>query len=132
MEFGTHLTLDGYGGNYDKLFDRQLVERCLLDLPMLIGMVPMAPPAIYEAPATSDFDKGGIVGFVIVTTSHISCHTFPHRGYVGIDVFTCQGEIDSDLVVAFFVGAFQLADTEVNYFKRGTRLPPQDVDRAEG
>ncbi len=127
MLFGSHLTLDGYGGSVEKLFDKDLVEWCLLTLPARIGMVPLAPPTIHIAPAVSDFDKGGIVGFVVVTTSHISCHTFPHRGFVSIDVFTCQGEIDRDLVVRFFVDAFRLHDTEVNYLKRGTRFPDHDV-----
>jgi S-adenosylmethionine decarboxylase len=127
MQFGTHLTLDGYGGNFEKLFDRDLVEQCLVVLPKLIGMVPLAPPAIHVAPAISELDKGGVVGFVIVTTSHISCHTFPHRGFVSIDVFTCQGEINQDLVVGFFVRAFDLVDTEVNYLRRGTRFPTQDL-----
>ena len=127
MQFGSHLTLDGYGGSYEKLFDRTLVEKCLLDLTEQIGMVPLAPPTSYVAPAISDLDKGGVVGFVVVTTSHISCHTFPYRGFVSIDVFTCQGEIDRQFVVDFFVRTFDLADTEVNYLKRGTRFPLQDL-----
>ena len=36
--FGEHLTLDGYGGNFKKLDDKALVLKCLEDLPKKLKM----------------------------------------------------------------------------------------------
>ena len=34
--FGEHLTIDGYGGDPAKLNDREVVFKCLADLPEMI------------------------------------------------------------------------------------------------
>ena len=41
--FGSHLTIDGYGGDPTKLNDHDLVYRCLDELPSKIGMKKLAP-----------------------------------------------------------------------------------------
>ena len=29
-------------------------------------------------------------GFVLIAESHITIHTFPERGYVNVDIFSCR------------------------------------------
>lgn len=40
--------------------------------------------------AYKQFDPIGATGFILLEESHISIHTWPEKGYVAIDVFSCK------------------------------------------
>jgi len=42
----------------------------------------------------------------MIAESHISFHTFPKRGFVTIDVYTCQNELDTDKLTREFTDFF--------------------------
>lgn len=127
VTFGAHLTIDGYGGSVEKLNDSALLLKCLNELPEMIDMKKLAEPVVYKAEGGNPKDSGGYSGFVVIETSHISCHTFPFRRFVSIDVYTCQNEINKEFVEKYFKDAFELQDLEINYLKRGTRFPADDI-----
>lgn len=37
------------------------------------------------------FEPDGVTGVVLIAESHLSIHTWPARGYVAVDIFTCGG-----------------------------------------
>ena len=84
-----HLVIDGFGGNAAKLWDTELVRRFLNEYPDALDMTKITEPRVleYDAPRPED---SGVSGFVIIAESHISVHTFPHKRYVNIDIFSCQ------------------------------------------
>ena len=125
--FGEHFTIDGYKGDFKKLNDKDFVLKCLDELPGLIGMEKLAEPQIYSAPDNGLKDPGGWSGFVVVAESHISIHTFPKRGFVSIDVYTCKTGMDQKFISDYFIKKFDLKDIEVNFIKRGTRYPGADI-----
>jgi S-adenosylmethionine decarboxylase len=125
--FGVHLTLDGYGGSTRLLADRDHVLACLDELPDLLGMHKLADPLLVEVGQLGPKDPGGVTGFVIIAESHISIHTFPLRGFVSADVYTCKNSMDTDQICQYFTKAFALQDLEVNLVKRGTRYPQHDI-----
>ncbi len=127
INFGVHLTLDGYGGDPKKLNDGELVKKCLEELPDKLGMHKIFGPEVLECGAANPKDSGGFSGFVMIAESHISCHTFPFRKFVSIDVYTCKSKMDKDFVVSYFKEAFGLTDVETNFIKRGTRFPAEDL-----
>lgn len=127
MHFGEHLMIDGYGGSYEKLNDQSFVLSCLQELPEKLGMRKLADPEVYFADGNDKKDPGGWSGFVVIMESHISVHTFPARGFVSIDVYTCQNNIDRDRIVGYFSDKFDLSDTEVNFVVRGTKYPAENV-----
>lgn len=57
--FGEHLTIDGYQGNYQKLNDKNLVLNCLDELPELIGVKKLSKAEVFFAPDTHGKDPGG-------------------------------------------------------------------------
>jgi S-adenosylmethionine decarboxylase len=57
----------------------------------------------------------------MIAESHISIHTFPADRFVSIDVYTCQNQLDSQAVIAYFTEAFKLEETETNEVIRGKR-----------
>ena len=127
VHFGEHLTLDGYGGNFEKLNNKELVLHCLKDLPGVLGMHILAGPEVYFAAGNDKKDPGGWSGFTVIAESHISIHTFPARGFVSIDVYTCKNGLSQDHIVNYFVKQFDLKDTEVNFIKRGQKYPVQNI-----
>ena len=84
-----HLAIDGYEADPAKLSDEALVFRFLDEYPGVIGMNKVAPPQVYSYTGKVP-DDWGVSGFVIIAESHISVHTFPDRGYLNIDIFSCN------------------------------------------
>ena len=125
--FGEHITLDGYGGNVKLLDDKELVLGCLTELPSLLNMHILAKPEVYFAAGSGEKDPGGWSGFVVIMESHISIHTFPKRGFVSADVYTCKNGIDRVYVENYFRKKFSLQQIEVNFIKRGTKYPSSNL-----
>ncbi len=125
--FGEHLTIDGYGGSEELLNNSDLVLSCLNKLVDKLGMKKLVESAVYYAPGNDIKDPGGWTGVVIIEESHISIHTFPKRGFVSIDAYTCRSGMDREFIIQFFREAFLLKDVEVNFLKRGTRYPEQNI-----
>jgi len=125
--FGVHLTLDGYGGNPEKLNDPELVQRSLDELPTQLGMEKMTKPVVKYVEPRNIKDSGGYSGFVMIMESHISVHTFPKKKFVSIDAYTCKNDMDKDAIVGYFRKTFGLRDTEVQFFKRGLKFPKHDL-----
>lgn len=127
MHFGEHLTVDGYDGKEELLDDKNLVLSCLYDLLNLLGMKKLSEPAVYQAFDNGKKDPGGWSGVVIIMESHISIHTFPKRGFISADVYSCKNGLDKDLIINFFKDKFDLKDVETNFIKRGTRYPESNI-----
>lgn len=123
--FGCHLTLDGYGGSTERLNDSALIRELFATLPTRLGMYPLHSPEVLHVPPLSEKDGGGYSGFVIVAESHISLHTFPDRGFVSADVYTCRSTMDIQAVVDQFNEAFALTEVETHFILRGQRYHQQ-------
>jgi len=125
--FGEHFTLDGYGGDQILLGDEALVNNILKELPASLGMHTLTEPNVVSAPDNGIKDPGGLSGFVIIAESHISVHTFPRRGFISADVYTCKNGMDIAFIEKFFREKFKLQDAETNFIKRGTRYPSANI-----
>ena len=112
-----HLVIDGYGGDKGKMWDQELLREFLVNYPDNLGMNPdngTQGVGIYRPHA----EDSGISGFVIIAESHISVHTFPHREYVNIDIFSCKS-FDSDQALADARDLFQLEEVKTWLLERG-------------
>jgi S-adenosylmethionine/arginine decarboxylase-like enzyme len=89
-----HVTIDGYGGDPQKLADENLVSAFLDSCPDKIGMTKIAPPHVCSYVGAKPQDWG-LTGFVLIAESHISVHTFPEHKYGWIDIFSCKGSTPS-------------------------------------
>jgi S-adenosylmethionine decarboxylase len=129
-QFGVHIMIDGYGAPENLLADQDRLSRLLEDLPRRIGMHPIAAPLVVEVGPMNRKDPGGISGFVLIAESHISFHTFPKRGFVSMDVYTCQSDIDRQRIVSLLKGVFELRDADVFIQDRGLRYPSENLSAA--
>lgn len=131
MHFGEHLTIDGYGGDKDKLSNKRLVLECLNELPTLVGMKKIAEPQIVWAEPNGKKDPGGWSGVVLIAESHVSIHTFPARRFLSADVYTCKNGLNAKRVLEYFKAQFSLTDSEEHFIVRGTRYPQEDAHAAQ-
>jgi len=127
INFGEHLTIDGYNGDHDKLNDKNLVLHCLNELPEKLGMDKLSEPVVYFAEGNNLKDPGGWSGVVIILESHISIHTFPGRKFISADVYTCKNGMDTEFILSYFREKFNLQDIESHLIKRGTRYPANQL-----
>ncbi len=127
MHFGEHLMIDGYNGELNLLDSQELVTKCLTELPQLLHMKILGGPEVYHAEPNNFKDPGGWTGVVTINESHLSIHTFPRRGFVSIDVYTCHNGLDQNFICSYFKEAFGLKELETNFVKRGTKYPEQNI-----
>jgi S-adenosylmethionine decarboxylase len=125
--FGEHVTIDGYGGDMELLNSESGVTNLINGLVSKLGMHGLIEPVVVNAPDNGIKDPGGWSGFIIIAESHIAIHTFPKRGFVSADVYTCQNGLGTQTVIDTFKEAFKLKDVETNFIKRGTRYPLKNI-----
>lgn len=124
--FGEHFMIDAYRGSREKLLDRELVQKCLSELPKRLGMQKLAEPTVHWAEPNGLKDPGGWSGVVVIVESHISIHTFPGRRFASIDVYTCRNGLPTAEVEAYFREVFGFEELETNFVVRGKRYPVED------
>ena len=112
-----HLIIDGYGGDAQKMQDLNLIYEVLDEYPAEIGMTKIAPPYVFRYSGINP-EHWGITGFVLIAESHISIHTFPERGYVNVDVFSCK-EFNAEQAVRDLQGRLGLTEIKTNILDRG-------------
>ena len=124
-----HLVIDGYAGNTDKMWDKEMVREFLTNYPDNLGMTRITEPNVleYNGPKIED---AGVSGFVIIAESHISIHTFPYRNYVNIDIFSCKS-FDDDQAVRDAKSLFDLADVKTWLLDRGLEWLNRDQGLTE-
>ncbi len=126
-QFGVHLMVDGYGAPREVLKDKEALKKMLVDLPRIMGMHTISDPFVVEVGPMNRKDPGGVSGFILIAESHISFHTFPDRGFVTIDVYTCQNTLDIDGFERLFKESFQLKNAEIHIQKRGLHYPTENI-----
>jgi S-adenosylmethionine decarboxylase len=121
LGFGQHLMLDGYGCPYKNLTDLDRIYEFLNQCPDLIHMTKIMPPYAFKYSGKVPQDWG-LSGFVLIAESHISIHTFPEKGYLSIDVFSCK-DFDVQTAVDFATKVFGIETQEIKIVDRGLEFP---------
>lgn len=124
-----HLAIDGYGGDYQKMQDLELIYGILDGYPAEIGMTKIMPPYVFRYIGAKPEDWG-ISGFVLIAESHISIHTFPEKGYVNIDIFSCKA-FNTDLAVSKIQDKLGLPKVKIHLLERGLEYP-LDIEQTAG
>jgi S-adenosylmethionine decarboxylase len=116
-----HVIVDGYGGDPQQLSDENALRALLDQYPQQMGMAKIAPPTVvcYKGSKPEDW---GISGFVMIAESHISIHTFPERGLLWADIFSCKG-FESASFVEDLRHRFRLHEVQVSILERGLEYP---------
>jgi S-adenosylmethionine decarboxylase len=116
-----HLTIDGFGGDRERLSSETLVRSLLDRYPGEIGMTKISEPLVLRYVGEKPEDWG-VTGFVIIAESHIAIHTFPDRGYVWVDIFSCKA-FEADGAIDRIADAFGLTHAKTDIHERGLEYP---------
>ena len=71
------------------------------------------------------FEPQGITGYLLLSASHISIHTWPENGYVVCDVFTCSSEEETEHIVRYLKEHVTHTRIEVKRVQRGYKVARQ-------
>lgn len=119
--FGVHLTMDGYGCDRGALSDLEGIYAFLDEAPARIGMTKIMPPYVFKYHGKVPEDWG-LSGFVLIAESHISLHTFPDRGYLSLDIFSCK-PFDTCQAGDLVIKQFRVTRHEAQVLNRGLEFP---------
>jgi S-adenosylmethionine decarboxylase len=111
-----HVIIDGYGGDPEQLSDENVVRVILDKYPEMMGMTKITQPMVLEYRGTKPEDWG-VSGYVMIAESHISMHTFPKRGLVWADIFSCK-DFDPETILSDFKQRFGLHEMEIRTLER--------------
>ena len=76
LTHGTEWMVDAHGCNADALRSLPTLEGLFARIIEELGLRPVAPPVWHQFPG-----EGGITGMVLLSESHLACHTFPESGF---------------------------------------------------
>jgi len=122
---GWHLTVDalvGSGDPTDRLADVEFLETFLRDLVIHLDMKILGGPYMNVVEPDSKLietqeDEGGVTGCVVITTSHISLHTWPLRNRFSLDIYSCK-QFDPDAAKDFITGRLSCTERSINWTQR--------------
>src|ERR1700741_2503010 len=89
MEIGTEWLVEAAGCDAEALRDAALLEGLFLRVIEELGLKPLHAPAWHVFP-----DPGGVTGFVMLSESHLACHTYPEHGMAAINLSCCRPRPD--------------------------------------
>jgi len=125
--FGPHLMIEAVGCKYNKLKDIKLLADLLDKLPEKMGMTKVMPPYVFEFKGLVP-DDWGISGIIIIAESHLAFHTFPDKGFLTVDIFSCK-DFDVRMAVEEIVDAFEPTHWDEQLIMRGREFP-KSINRA--
>lgn len=125
--FGPHLILEAYGCDKQSLADMNLMSQTLDAYPAKLDMTKIMPPYVFTYHGTVE-DDWGVSGVVLIAESHISIHSFPEKGFVTLDIFSCR-DFDVDAAIEYFCSVFKPESYEKQLLMRGREFP-RSIGRA--
>jgi S-adenosylmethionine decarboxylase len=82
---GTEWVVDAHGCDPDALRSRAVLETVFARVVGELGL-----SAAGEAQWRVFAGEGGITGLLLLTESHLACHTFPERGFAAFNLYCCR------------------------------------------
>lgn len=112
---GVHYLLEFFGCAKEQLdslpFWRKLLSRSIAD-----SGITVLNKHFYR------FSPHGITGYLLLSASHISIHTWPEFGYVTCDIFSCGGEDEAKVIVKQIKDNLTHKKMRTRKLKRGFRV----------
>lgn len=114
MEIGSEWLVEAAGCDADALRDVDVLGALFASVIGDLQLRPLHAPAWHVFPG-----HAGITGFVMLSESHLACHTYPEHGAVAINLYCCRPRPDWpwEERLAACLGA---TDVRVRKVERGT------------
>jgi S-adenosylmethionine decarboxylase len=107
---GNHVICSLYGVSFSKLDDLMAISLAFDRAVETIG-------ATVLNKFSHQFTPQGVTVLYALSESHISCHTFPEKGSVALDCYTC-GNMDSKVGMDVLINYFQPVTVSIEEINR--------------
>ncbi|HEV8290072.1 MAG TPA: adenosylmethionine decarboxylase [Candidatus Norongarragalinales archaeon] len=111
---GKHLIVEFFGCPYTALDDEKGILSNITSASRAAGLTVITA-------RTHKFSPHGVTGFVLLSESHLSIHTWPEFGYAAVDIFTC-GNADPHKAIPMLNEFLKPTRHDVRELSRG-KLP---------
>lgn len=85
MEIGTEWLIEASGCDAATLRDVALLDGLFADVIRELDLHPLHDPTWHVFPG-----PGGVTGVVMLTESHLTCHTYPEHGVATLNLYCCR------------------------------------------
>ena len=116
---GRNVIAELYGCSAELLDDLEALRQHLKATAISIG-------ATIVGETFHRFAPQGVSGTLVIAESHLSLHTWPEKGYVAIDIYTC-GELEPRPGIEYLAHRLQAQSYRVQEILRGL---PEDFESA--
>jgi S-adenosylmethionine decarboxylase len=82
---GTEWVVDAHGCDPEALRSREILEALFGQIVAELGLSPAG-----EAQWRVFAGEGGVTGLLLLTESHLACHTFPERAFAAFNLYCCR------------------------------------------
>ena len=107
---GTHLLVEVYNVPFDKLNDAKMIEQVCVDACKIEGVKVLHT-------YTHQFEPHGVTCTLTLGESHLSCHTWPEKGCMSADFYTC-GDKNPKIAAKYIVDNLYSVDYTYRLIKR--------------
>src|SRR5262245_5886724 len=85
MSVGTEWIVDAGGCDATRLRDAEVLKKLLDSVVADLGLVVVGEPVWRVFPG-----EGGVTGLILLTESHLACHTYPEFGIATFNLYCCR------------------------------------------
>ena len=85
MDIGSEWLVEAGGCDASALRDVATLDALFARVIAELGLRPLHAPSWHVFPGPA-----GVTGFVMLTESHLACHTYPEHGIAAINLYCCR------------------------------------------
>lgn len=85
MPCGCEWIVDAFGCDPDALRSRETLDALVAQVLRELALTAVGPAVWHQFPG-----PGGLTGVVVLAESHLTCHTFPERGFAAFNLYCCR------------------------------------------
>lgn len=112
LQKGLHFTIDLYGCDPYILNSPEDLEKVMVEAARA-GSMEILNKHFHK------FEPQGVTGFLLLSTSHVSVHTWPEYGYAAFDVFSCSNDENTIKVKDYIIKNISHDESVEKKIKRG-------------
>ena len=65
------------------------------------------------------FSPSGVSGIILLSESHASTHTWPDKGYVSLDIYTCGSQVFPQIAIDYIAEKLKASFCHITSMERG-------------
>jgi S-adenosylmethionine decarboxylase len=94
LEDGLEWLVDAFACTPAALRDPAQLGRVFARAVEELGLRPIGEPRFHVFPSPDGAGPGGVTGMLLLSESHLTCHTFPERGFAAFNLYCCRPRPD--------------------------------------